>query len=67
MEVVTYDDEQPHFVLLPFMAQGHTIPMIDIARLLSQKGVIVTILMTPLNATRFNNVIEQLKQDLEFI
>lgn len=57
MANVTRDDEPPHFVLLPFMAQGHTIPIIDIARLLAQRGVIVTILMTPLNATRFNNVI----------
>ncbi|CAN4099906.1 unnamed protein product [Withania somnifera] len=39
------------------MAQGHTIPMIDIARLLAQRGAIVTILMTPLNAIRFNSVI----------
>lgn len=57
MAILTHDDEQPHFVLLPFMAQGHTIPIIDIARLLAQRGVIVTILMTPLNAIRFNNVI----------
>ncbi|XP_059296556.1 UDP-glycosyltransferase 73C4-like [Lycium ferocissimum] len=48
---------QPHFVLFPFMAQGHTIPMIDIARLLAQRGVKITILTTHLNSTRFNTVI----------
>ncbi|KAJ4723637.1 Glycosyltransferase [Melia azedarach] len=42
-----------HFALFPFMAQGHMIPMIDTARLLAQRGVIITIFTTPLNAARF--------------
>ncbi|XP_015088908.1 UDP-glycosyltransferase 73C4-like [Solanum pennellii] len=50
---------QPHFVLFPFMAQGHMIPMMDIARLLAQRGVIITILTTHLNANRFKNVIDR--------
>ncbi|XP_009800394.1 UDP-glycosyltransferase 73C4-like [Nicotiana tabacum] len=50
---------QPHFVLFPFMAQGHTIPMIDIARLLAQRGVKITILTTHLNATRFKTVVDR--------
>ncbi|XP_049355223.1 UDP-glycosyltransferase 73C4-like [Solanum verrucosum] len=49
---------KPHFVLLPFMAQGHMIPMIDIARLLAQRGVIITILTTRSNADRFKNVVD---------
>ncbi|KAK8561974.1 hypothetical protein V6N13_148890 [Hibiscus sabdariffa] len=44
--------EQPHFVLFPFMAQGHLLPMVDIGRLLAQRGVIVTIVTTPHNAGR---------------
>ncbi|KAL1190745.1 UDP-glycosyltransferase 73C4 [Cardamine amara subsp. amara] len=44
-----------HFVLFPFMAQGHMIPMIDIARLLAHRDVTVTIVTTPHNATRFKN------------
>ncbi|KAJ4723647.1 Glycosyltransferase [Melia azedarach] len=42
-----------HFALFPFMEQGHMIPMIDIAKLLAQRGVVITIFTTPLNAARF--------------
>ncbi|XP_022719876.1 UDP-glycosyltransferase 73C3-like [Durio zibethinus] len=45
--------EHLHFVVFPFMAQGHMTPMIDIARLLAQQRVIVTIVTTPHNAARF--------------
>ncbi|KAF3579062.1 hypothetical protein DY000_02029264 [Brassica cretica] len=48
-----------HFVLFPFMAQGHMIPMVDIARLLAQRGVTITIVTTPHNASRFKNVLNR--------
>ncbi|KAL5759752.1 hypothetical protein ACOSQ2_018590 [Xanthoceras sorbifolium] len=48
---------QLHFVLFPYMAQGHMIPMIDIARLLAQCGVIITIVTTPHNAARFEKTL----------
>ncbi|XWS43519.1 hypothetical protein CRYUN_Cryun16bG0110800 [Craigia yunnanensis] len=44
--------DQLHFVLFPFMAPGHLIPMVDIGRLLAQRDVIVTIVTTPHNAGR---------------
>ncbi|CAL5194113.1 unnamed protein product [Lathyrus oleraceus] len=49
----------PHFVLFPFIAQGHIIPMIDIAKLLAQHGAIVTIFTTPKNASRFTIVLSR--------
>ncbi|KAI5427842.1 hypothetical protein KIW84_033029 [Lathyrus oleraceus] len=49
----------PHFVLFPFIAQGHIIPMIDIAKLLAQHGAIVTIFTTPKNASRFTSVLSR--------
>ncbi|MBA0625197.1 hypothetical protein Godav_010425 [Gossypium davidsonii] len=49
---MSYLSGQPHFVLFPFVAQGHLIPMIDIGLLLAPCNVIVTIVTTPHNAER---------------
>ncbi|EXB75922.1 UDP-glycosyltransferase 73C3 [Morus notabilis] len=46
-----------HFLLFPLMAQGHMIPMVDIARLLAQRGAKITIVTTPHNAARFQAVL----------
>lgn len=43
-----------HFVLFPLMSPGHMNPMIDIARILAQHNVIVTVVTTPYNASRFS-------------
>ncbi|KAF2544394.1 hypothetical protein F2Q68_00031996 [Brassica cretica] len=48
-----------HFVLFPFMAQGYMIPMVDIARLLVQHGVTITIVTTPHQVEGFNNVLNR--------
>ncbi|KAL3512889.1 hypothetical protein ACH5RR_025606 [Cinchona calisaya] len=40
----------PHFVIFPFMAQGHTIPLLYLARLLWQRQISVTIFTTPANS-----------------
>lgn len=50
---------QPHFVLIPLMAQGHMIPMIDMARLFAERGVIVSLVTTPYNASRFDTTIHR--------
>ncbi|XVF55565.1 hypothetical protein PTKIN_Ptkin06aG0046100 [Pterospermum kingtungense] len=44
--------DQLHFVLIPLMSPGHLLPMTDMARLLAQHGVIVSVVTTPLNAIR---------------
>ncbi|KAD3337561.1 hypothetical protein E3N88_33081 [Mikania micrantha] len=48
-----------HFVLFPLMAQGHMIPMVDMARLLAERGSIVSIVASPVNANRFRSVIDR--------
>ncbi|KAJ8622791.1 hypothetical protein MRB53_031320 [Persea americana] len=53
---------QPHFLMIPLMAQGHMIPMIDMARLFANRGVAITIITTPLNASRFKAVIDRASQ-----
>ncbi|KAL9429457.1 hypothetical protein AB3S75_031297 [Citrus x aurantiifolia] len=50
---------QLHFVLIPLMSPGHLIPMIDMARLLAEHGIKVTIVTTPLNTTRFNTTVKR--------
>ncbi|CAI9097914.1 OLC1v1034433C1 [Oldenlandia corymbosa var. corymbosa] len=53
------NQKQPHFVLIPFMAQGHMIPSVDLGRMLARRGVIITIFTTPVNAKRFDSVLAQ--------
>nr|Q6VAA9.1 RecName: Full=UDP-glycosyltransferase 73E1 [Stevia rebaudiana]AAR06917.1 UDP-glycosyltransferase 73E1 [Stevia rebaudiana] len=48
-----------HFVLFPLMAQGHLVPMVDIARILAQRGATVTIITTPYHANRVRPVISR--------
>jgi len=51
-------DPKLHFVLFPMMAQGHMIPMMDIAKILAQHhNVMVTIVTTPHNASRYTSTL----------
>uniref|UniRef100_A0A7N0TX26 Glycosyltransferase n=1 Tax=Kalanchoe fedtschenkoi TaxID=63787 RepID=A0A7N0TX26_KALFE len=53
-------DEKLHFVVLPFMAQGHAIPVIDFAKLLAERrDVIVTLLLTPVNHIRVKPILDR--------
>uniref|UniRef100_A0A6N2NBA3 Glycosyltransferase N-terminal domain-containing protein n=1 Tax=Salix viminalis TaxID=40686 RepID=A0A6N2NBA3_SALVM len=39
-----------HVVIFPFMAQGHTLPLLDLSKALSRRQIKVTIITTPSNA-----------------
>ncbi|RZC66920.1 hypothetical protein C5167_010618 [Papaver somniferum] len=48
-----------HVFIFPVTAQGHMIPMINIAKLFASRGVKATIITTPLNAITLSNTIDQ--------
>ncbi|KAK7337136.1 hypothetical protein VNO77_17696 [Canavalia gladiata] len=50
---------QLHFVLFPLMAQGHMIPMMDIAKILIYHNIKVTVVTTPQNASRFTSIFDR--------
>ncbi|XP_051198844.1 UDP-glycosyltransferase 73C4-like [Lolium perenne] len=52
----------PHFVLVPLFGQGHTIPMGDLACLLAERGVRVSVVTTPVNAARLQGVADRARR-----
>ncbi|MED6132869.1 hypothetical protein PIB30_022781 [Stylosanthes scabra] len=50
-----------HIFLFPFMAQGHVIPTIDMAKLFASRGVKSTIITTPLNVPFISKAITKSK------
>ncbi|KAG6618281.1 hypothetical protein I3843_05G008400 [Carya illinoinensis] len=52
---------QLHIFFFPFMAPGHMIPIIDMARLFTTQGVKATIITTPLNEPLVAKTIERTK------
>lgn len=61
MDLSTNKDQQPqlHAVLFPLMAQGHMIPVVDIARILASHNIIITIVSTPRNCARFTSILSR--------
>ncbi|XP_015892856.3 UDP-glucose flavonoid 3-O-glucosyltransferase 7-like [Ziziphus jujuba] len=52
---------QLHIFFFPLMAQGHIIPVIDMAKLFASRGLRTTIVSTPLNAQLHSNKIQRIK------
>ncbi|XP_024005196.1 UDP-glycosyltransferase 73B1 [Eutrema salsugineum] len=52
-----------HFFLFPFMAHGHMIPTLDMAKLFATKGAKSTILTTPLNSNLFEKPIKSFNNE----
>lgn len=50
---------KPHILIFPFMAQGHTIPLLDLSKALSSSGLKVTILTTPSNSSSIKSYISE--------
>ncbi|XWS24205.1 hypothetical protein CRYUN_Cryun28dG0080700 [Craigia yunnanensis] len=53
------EDEQIHAMFLPYLAPGHMMPMVDMARLFAAAGTKVTIIITNMNALRIRNAIDR--------
>ncbi|KAF5765687.1 putative UDP-glucuronosyl/UDP-glucosyltransferase, UDP-glycosyltransferase family [Helianthus annuus] len=48
-----------HFLIIPLMCPGHLIPMVDMAKLIAQHSVTVTVVITPGNAKRYGAVLHR--------
>nr|QHG10985.1 UGT99C8 [Avena strigosa] len=55
----------PHFVLIPLIGQGHTIPMVDLAYLLVERGARVSLVTTPVNAARLQGVADRARRAMQ--
>ncbi|PPD78051.1 hypothetical protein GOBAR_DD25014 [Gossypium barbadense] len=51
-----------HMFFLPFLAHGHLIPVVDMAKMFASRGVKTTIVTTPVNALLFSNTIARSKE-----
>lgn len=56
---MSFEFNNLHFILVPLFAQGHMIPMIDMAIILAEQKVTVTLLTTPQNTSRFHKSIHR--------
>ncbi|KAE8698602.1 putative UDP-glucosyl transferase 73B3 [Hibiscus syriacus] len=51
-----------HMFFLAYLALGHVIPTVDMAKLFSSQGVKTTVVTTPVNASLFSRTIERSKE-----
>ncbi|KAK4360773.1 hypothetical protein RND71_019725 [Anisodus tanguticus] len=53
-----------HIVLFPFMSKGHSIPVFDLARLLLNRNISITIFTTPANRPFFSDSLSDTNIDI---
>lgn len=53
------ETSQLHIFFFPFMAHGHMIPTVDMAKLFASRGCKTTVILTPANAAFFTKAIER--------
>ncbi|XP_059290502.1 UDP-glycosyltransferase 73C4-like [Lycium ferocissimum] len=64
--MVSLNSKELHFLLVPWLAQSHIIPLTDFAKLLALHGVTVSIITTPINAQRYKSILTHaLKSNLK--
>ncbi|KAF3328509.1 UDP-glycosyltransferase 73C6-like protein [Carex littledalei] len=56
------EETKPHFVLVPLAAQGHLIPMVDMAHVLAERGLRISLITTPANAARIKPIIDRVHE-----
>lgn len=61
LEMAGNENRQLHMFFFPFMAQGHMIPTIDMAKLFASRGIKATIITTALNAPLLAKTIQRSK------
>eukprot|EP01018_Ginkgo_biloba_P031098 Gb_02691 [translate_table: standard] len=55
--------QNPHIVAFPFVAQGHLIPFLELAKLLASQGLTVSYVSTPRNISRLQPQVDRARQD----
>ncbi|KAF7811002.1 scopoletin glucosyltransferase-like [Senna tora] len=58
---MAFEDQKLHIFFFPFLAQGHMLPTVDLARLFAARGVKATIVTTPHNLPIISRTIGQPK------
>ncbi|KAJ3694181.1 hypothetical protein LUZ60_009661 [Juncus effusus] len=62
MTCLRKEEPKPHFVLVPLAAQGHIIPMVDMAHLLAEHGACASLITTPANVARIKPIVDRVKE-----
>ncbi|KEH30902.1 scopoletin glucosyltransferase [Medicago truncatula] len=64
---MTNENQELHIIFFPFLANGHIIPCVDLARVFSSRGLKVTIVTTHLNVPLISRTIGKAKINIKTI